>query len=132
MIVNDSTKAIAQKVDDYFLVHPERHDQNNWAALEDDEYRAVEIDDENVCNTTMCVAGSAVFVSRPIHEFRAFAGGSNSWEDEGAVLLGLDGDEAEWLFYDTSNEIAIDAVRAIANGDEDKFKAIRKQHPYSG
>jgi len=130
MQVTDETKSLAQEIVDYFHTYPERHEQDTWVFLhdgkDDEVYLPVEeyLTEANVCNTTMCIAGSAVFLTRPLSEFKKFystPGEDYDWEIVGGRLLGLESNEAFWLFYDTNNATAIDAVTAIANGDVDKF-----------
>lgn len=120
MNVTEQTKSLAQKIYDYFLEHPERHNQNFFVAT--DESGNDNLTEENLCNSTMCIAGSAVFLTEGfegIEECRRI-GGTN-FEDRGAELLGLDFSEAMNLFYCMDNDAARDAVMAIAAGDEEKF-----------
>lgn len=130
MQVTEETKALAQQISDYFLVYPERHEQDTWVWLGDNDgetYLRVEeeLTEQNVCNTTMCIAGSAVFMTRSLDEFKKFhANAAHTYDNEAGKLLGLNLREGQWLFYETNNEEALDAVRAIANGDVDKFTAM--------
>lgn len=77
MKVTEQTKGIARAVLDYIAVYPERHDQSNWLAENGHELYADAVTPENICNTTMCAAGTAVFVSRTMAEFKKFDG---DWE----------------------------------------------------
>lgn len=128
MKITPETMAMANKVLDYIKDHPERHDQFSWVSVEGLE-QASQLREDNLCQTTMCVAGTAVFLSRPLDEFVKFdtvGTGAAVWETEGARLLGLDEDESEWLFYDASNEEALEALAAAAAGNQQEFDRVRK------
>jgi hypothetical protein len=133
MRVTEDTKATAQAVVDYILANPEKHEQACWLGVKeqfsDDDYDVIDVDSSeaktvNLCNTTMCVAGTAVYVSRNEREFRNFLKSGGGWEDEASELLGLEEDEANALFYNMSNATALAAVQAVAAGDPDKFEEV--------
>lgn len=110
----------AQSVLDYLNEHP--HSQSVFYlvedhAHEDDSWKLVEIDDsKGVCNTTLCVAGASAWLYAGKKGLSVF---SRS-EDEGALLagtrLGLEKEEYEYLFYDTSDIAAKNIVSRIARG----------------
>lgn len=105
------TRETAQKVLDYIAEHPEEHSQAYFCHTDD------------ICGTTMCIAGTAAYVTGGndlITQIR-FAPVERNWEQEAGPLLGLDLAEAFALFYCMDDAAAIDATRAIANGDEEKF-----------
>lgn len=123
MHVTEETKALAQKIQDYFILYPERHRQDEWVAVEG--ATSCLVTDENICNTTMCVAGTAVFLNggmQAMNDCQAFYG--SSFSETAQELLGLTYEEADRLFYCMDNQAAKDAVAAIAAGDEKKFDAI--------
>ncbi|HEY5446664.1 MAG TPA: hypothetical protein VIJ87_19810 [Pyrinomonadaceae bacterium] len=122
MDVTENTKRVAQQALDYLRMYPERHDQNNFVSWEDASVEDLRhfTGQVNLCDTTMCVAGTV------------------QWQQEGQIVLsavdyaagdylGLDRYEWSSLFYDTNNEQAIDMLTAIANGDADKFHDLRRE-----
>jgi len=132
MNVTPNTKALAQGILDYIETYPERHDQQFWFL---DKSKASprtlsnvvnDGDEFNICKTTMCIAGTAVFLSRPTDEFKRFGDKSYNWVSAGGELLGLDDDEAYWLFYG-NNQTAKKMLRAVANGDEAEFYRIHDE-----
>lgn len=130
MIITKETKAVAQGVLNYFEKHPERHDQNSWFTIAVGDRRREDtnlLSEDNLCNTTMCIAGTAVFLTSGIEEFRTFQDDDNEWFDAGSTLLGLSYDEADWLFYSASDETAKQAVEAIAGGSQEEFDRIKRK-----
>lgn len=115
MQVTEATKAMAQKIVDYFLIYPERHEQADFVG------KSAVLNEKTVCNTTMCIAGSAVFLGDGIKGLNDCILGVREFDERGAELLGLNDCEATALFYTMENDMAIDAVHAIAQGDEKKF-----------
>jgi hypothetical protein len=126
MIVTEETKAAAQGVLDYIIANPEKHDQRHFVA----DSSSFQFDD-NVCGTTMCIAGTAVFVIEGVSALRECTFGSLDFEHEGARILGLDEAEATALFYTMDNEVAVDMTNAIAQGDADKFYALHNSYTSS-
>jgi hypothetical protein len=128
MIINETTKANAQAVLDYIEQHPEKHDQGNWfgenVTMNDGEtgnlsYGYGEEIDPNVCGTTMCIAGTALWLK---------AGMPNKIvipdfpDQEAAPWLGLESEEeTHALFYNMDENAAVNMLRGMANGDEHKF-----------
>lgn len=76
------------------------------------------------CDATLCVAGWACIMNgyELVHddedrEIYAVKGDEKSFVmNKGAELLGLDGDLANWLFCDTNDETALEALDALAEG----------------
>lgn len=126
MQVTEDTKGLARAILDYIHTYPERHNQNNWIELDGELDTADMVNETNICQTTMCVAGTAVYLSRPLNEFRRYKG---DWETDGGQLLGLNWDEGDSLFY-ANNESALSLLEAVAEGDEDKFNEIREGDNY--
>lgn len=130
MIVTEETKSVAQGILDYFILYPERHKQAMWIADNnsgDYFFRGGRdaVSEENLCDTTLCVAGSAVYVSQGVEGLNAIGSEpAPNWEHYGAEALGLDEIEGGYLFFCWDEEKAIDAVRAIAAGDVDKFHSV--------
>jgi hypothetical protein len=113
------TREMAQKVVDYIGDNPERHSQSWFCSG---------WEDEGMCDTTMCIAGTAVFLeggSEALVEGRQ--NGVKWWTDNGARILGLNKNEALNLFYCMDNEAAVAATVAIAQGDEVKFNAVLRE-----
>lgn len=127
MNVTEQTKAIAGKALQYLNEHPERHNQDHWFGIEGvaGEFYEVwpsSLTDDNLCGTVMCVAGTTVFVTRTIDEFREFEG---SFPDTAQDLLGLTGHEADWLFHSTNEEAALKALKYISEGDSNMFHTLQ-------
>lgn len=121
MIVNEKTKAVAQSVVDYIKAHPESHDQREWVNPPKGR-RGIPLSEKNICGTTMCAAGTTVFIvdgaealNEPVYTF----------EHNAAEYLGLEYDEAMDLFYNMSNFHAVKQLEAIAAGDVEAFKAVK-------
>lgn len=117
------TREVAQKVVDYIAEHPQEHSQSLFWAPANEYTEITQV--ENICDTTMCVAGTAVYITDGLegmfaslynrrHPTLSFAG-------RGASLLGLNKVEADSLFYCMDDAAAVDAVRALAQGDQEKF-----------
>lgn len=123
MQVTESTKFLAQEILDYLERFPERHEQANWVSGSGDIEK---LNTTQVCNSTMCVAGTAVFLTTPLKEFKDLALSPDEvfFEERGAELLGLDSEEADRLFYSEDNAVALELLRAVAEGDEDKFESV--------
>lgn len=143
MRVTDETKANAQAVLDYILAHPEKHSQRHVVGLMDSSWNffllpssgeSVEdivLTEENFCGTTMCIAGTVIFLNQGIDALNRLGKpviiddeSHTDWEIVGAEYLGLDLDEADSIFFEMSNSRAIDLLIAIANGDEEKFHRL--------
>jgi hypothetical protein len=126
-----------QEVLDFILMHPERHDQGDWAMLPIDTFREGERPD--ICDTAVCAAGTAALLD---NRLSLVAEGSyidekgnrqviwdvsadfynpegenfSNWEDLGAYLLGLTEQEAACLFG-ASNSRAIKMLKRLANNE---------------
>ena len=131
MYVTEETKQLAQDILDYWDATG-MHDQGSWTGNEFAENVTVDIKNINgkqmpVCNTTMCAAGTAVFLNTRPERWQAtvrrFECDDEFWEMRGAELLGLSEDEASALFY-AENETAKSLMRAVADGDSAKFNEI--------
>lgn len=123
MIVTEETKAHAQDIFDYLIMNPEKHDQSDWYNFYNEE--DVLVTEENFCGTTMCVAGTSVWLKSGV------SGLNNKYDyeflNEGAKNLGLAYNEACTLFYGTNNEESLSLLAAVAAGDEDKFYDIARE-----
>jgi hypothetical protein len=135
MKVTDQTRALAQDILDYWDRF-NNHDQRSWVADTDPVIRSVKIDDKKykVCDSTLCAAGTAVFLSSTKTMFKNYArehsSNDNFWEDKGAELLGLEYEEAYKLFY-SSEDTAKRFMKAIADGDSEEYKRIVRENYYS-
>ena len=134
MNVTANTKAMARAVLDYIEAHPERQKQSHY-FLVNGNVTAPAKANESMCGTSMCVAGTALFLSLPFEEFQQK--GSHyadvEWFDEGASLLGLSRLEANLLFVGTleaedPEQAAKEMLRAVAEGDSDQFTSVARQH----
>lgn len=130
MIVTEETMAAAQAVVDYIIEHPEQHDQRFFVGVpsikhDGQRVEAGRLPDENICGTTMCIAGTAVYTSRSTEMVKCV---ENGFEPEAAEILGLNEDECDMLFFTMDNNVALDMTIALAHGDSEKFYALYKAH----
>jgi len=124
MKVTEETKATAQQMLNYWAKY-NRHEQSDWVGSLTPRI-TVETNGDKVCHTTMCAAGTAVFLTSTNTEFRKFAKvfDDDAWQALGAERLGLNEDEAIALFYDMNEDEVKVAVQAIAVGSEAAFQAV--------
>lgn len=115
MEINEQTQARAQAAFDFLSQNPKNHNQQWYISGATD----VPLTEENLCGTTMCVAGTVEWQAHGYVTDFAFSAG--------AMLLGLKYNEAENLFYASNNDEALDMLSAIANGDESKFYALARE-----
>lgn len=129
MRVTDESKALAQGILDYIISHPSRHNQADFIDMPGkySELLQTGITEENICDTTMCIAGTAVYLTEGVEGVNRCKT-DNSWESTAAPLLGLSWEEGQHLFFTMDNSIAVDMVVAIASGDEEKFNALYGQY----
>lgn len=113
MKIDENTKRVAQEALDYILMHPEKHDQDDW------------ISSKEMCDTQMCVAGTVMFNEVGILKaWDIFKNSESKGVQLASDLLGLDDEEASRLFYCFDKERALDKLNALAQGDENKFNSI--------
>jgi hypothetical protein len=114
------TKQHAQEVLD-FLEHNNEgveHDQTTWFSGSEDP--------NNICGTTMCVAGTSVYLKEGLH---GLLDAEESDLEHGFMVraasnLGLTAAEDVKLFLCMNEEAAKDMLRAVTSGDEKKFDEI--------
>lgn len=112
---------------DFLEAHPDKHDQEHW--VENDGfmpqdgalygYPDATIETLSVdCGTTGCIAGWTVLLL--LHDRRLKATMVDGFYHVGQGLLGLDCEQAQFVFLDTANvsassgnQMAIDALRTI-------------------
>lgn len=137
-------QALAQVILGYITEHPERHDQSQWADIDDTIKTAEEV---NACGTTGCVAGySVLFSNDPRFEYETnetrtgtyvsiqpklvkfpdYLGSNGAWFEAGKENLGLNEMDAKKLFYKTTNEEAREALGYLARGEKINWPAVRK------
>lgn len=122
MNVTKETKAIAQGVLNYIEAFPERHDQGSWVKSPARDERGYQVvTHETLCDTTMCIAGTAIFLTKGIEEFNDYYSSGARWHRDGAEVLGLLLHEAMALFNEYDEVVALDALRHIAGGDVNGF-----------
>ena len=134
----------AKEILDFLVANPERHNQAEFFVLKDmpedwsaddayptNTFAVKHLTEDNMCKTTMCIAGSAVYVGHSAEEIRSVLeeGHSIDWVSEGAKVLGLDIREAKVLFY-ADNRNALELLEAVAEGNEAKFQEIRYSDSY--
>lgn len=123
-------RALAHEVLAYWLRF-NNHEQDMWVGQDNPviEHRVLDGKTYDVCDTTMCAAGTAVFLTSPTEVFREAARdwNFNTWTDEGGKRLGLDRTEATAVF--TSDEKSAKRfMRAIADGSQKAWdKALAKR-----
>lgn len=126
MEITAEAQELAGKILDYIEEHPEQHNQKYWVRNarfgdRDDAPTALRKAKEvNFCGTTMCIAGTAVFLGIPEENWDKV----DSVEHTARELLGIDEyDDAHHLFY-SDDETSKRLIRAMAEGDEAEFEAI--------
>jgi hypothetical protein len=120
------TRELATGVLEYLRQHPEKHCQASFVGVDDDGEimdATTRITENNFCDTTLCVAGTAVFLAQGLEGLnRHIVNGQ--WDETAAPLLGLNDEEASILFYTMSDETALEMLEAVANGDEVRFHEV--------
>lgn len=128
MKVTEDTKQLAKEILNYWKLF-NHHDQNMWVGEEEPVISKVKIGNAEVkvCNTTMCAAGTAVFLRVSKKEFKRLAmfhfSDDEEWVERGRELLGLSTREAHSLFF-SDDATAKKLMKAIAKGDQEKFDKI--------
>lgn len=119
-------RANAQAVLDYFIAHPERHDQREWWRFGGlvEPVKEVEKVPENLCKTTMCVAGTVMFQHYGPFGLGLFSDAEDAAVKEAGRLLGLDYDSAYALFYNTNNSEAVGILHRIVANKKNIFKGF--------
>lgn len=114
----NSQSTLAQEIIDYWDAHPGFHEQESWVGGK------VPYAEDDVCGTTMCAAGTAVFLAHgPSAVKQTLSGISDmSFAEQARDLLGLNYAESDALFY-SNNEQARNMMQALAIGDRDRFRA---------
>lgn len=117
----NKSQSLAQRVYGYILAFPEKHEQQSWVG-DSDKVRET----NNVCDTTLCVAGAAVLLADGVEGVVNRCGfwNGSTFSERGMELLGLTQNEANELFYTTDNSTARKAVKALAEGKRNKFRRI--------
>lgn len=115
------TRTRAQDALDYLEENPEKHDQSSWFNEHIPGTTLLFGGREiiNMCQTTMCAAGTVQFLERGYVDVNGQYG--YPVDIDAASLLGLNDDEAWFLFHQSDESQAVDALNAVAQGDEDKF-----------
>jgi hypothetical protein len=104
-----------QKVLDQIVAQPYLHDQKQWETS------------SASCGTQRCVAGWAMYFETPgnrsldlvKYEFARNLGVEPRYFIIGKELLGLNDAEAYELFYEVTNDEAVDLLRQYARGETD-------------
>jgi hypothetical protein len=106
-------KVRAQAVYNFLNAFPEKHDQDSF----------VEGVTTNLCGTTMCIAGTAVFLDGGVKALtETLEGDRPDFDVQARELLGLTRDESRALFYTYDNENALKALKALIKGNKEKFE----------
>lgn len=125
-------RANACRVLDYFEKFPDMHKQSSWFAVDGTftaNYYAesVEVDpDANVCNTSMCAAGTVMWLNEGAKGLTYFDGAGVDDVEAGIKrarkYLGLNEAQANALFVETTDAEAKAILTRIADGKKDIFK----------
>jgi len=98
----EETRALAQEVLDYIHAHPEQHDQGSTG----------------MCGTTMCIAGTAAFLEWGVNAERVVYDEYGGMTEACGPLLGLEPDEAEFLFFEMMDEEgAVQLLKQVIVGE---------------
>lgn len=132
MRVDKNSKKMAAKVLRYIETYPWMHNQSAFAAVADEDGEDLDLDeavvstDPNVCNTTMCIAGTVRYFTHGVKGLKDFDASNDEMAvHEAGEALGLEYEEYEALFYTFDNQKALNLLRAVRDGDEDKFWDIK-------
>ena len=121
----------AQDVLDYIETHPKQHGQSRWVGSK--SWVNVEVNQEDFCGTTMCIAGTSVFLNEGnagLFHYNYRPGDISYWfanQDipaKAEEYLGLSREQAFELFYQMNNADALALLRCVAAGDEKKFNEV--------
>jgi hypothetical protein len=127
MKVTNDSMSNAGAIVAWHVLHPGHHEQESviskdgYESLDEIDFKSLK--DGNICGTTMCIAGTAVYLAEGAKALKR-AMKNDTWVADGAEALGLDVHEAYKLFHVMDNEVAMRATAAIAVGDEKEFKKI--------
>jgi len=128
MFSNESTRETAQRVLDFINANPAVHRQTT--------YFGDRVNTENYCGTTMCVAGTALYVEyginspmsfyeHPVFGRRGNDHTGNSYAKVAGPLLGFENaDESDAIFYEMDNERAVQKLKHLVTGDLMAFDAM--------
>jgi hypothetical protein len=110
------TQERAMAVYDFISANPDAHNQKNYFD-----------NPEGHCGTTMCIAGTALFLEyghKSLGDFDVYRNSNHpdsSIDDIAGELLGLNMHEAMSLFFDMDNDSAMRRLKFIVAGDEFAF-----------
>lgn len=125
MLSNEETRANAQAVVDYIIEHPENHKQREYFGKMTDSGLESDYDlSENACGTTMCIAGTHLFLKYGTRATKIFLASVNGSIKDAGNDLGLEGMERFKLFHEANEDTAFDLINALAQGDLEKFAEI--------
>ncbi len=120
-------KKMAKTVLNHIKAFPEYHDQGEWFRLDNGlgPSTAENVDkvvvDDNVCNTSMCVAGTVMYYNYGPFGLSLFDKAEEVAAEEAARLLGIDDAEAQYLFYEVDNDDAVTVLKNIARKEKNIF-----------
>lgn len=120
MNITQETKAHAQAIVDLHVANPGHHDQSFYIGGVNGRHNA-EVP-ENLCGTTLCIAGTSDLLDQGYVSHYSFS--------DASLRLGLGEWEAVALFYCENESDALDMTLAIANGDPDKFRSVVERPNY--
>ena len=105
------------------------HNQYSWVGVERLRIgRDNHVTEDNLCNTTMCVAGASVFLKEGLEGINkalySVTDDIFTFENKGTQNLGLTESQALVLFYETTEEEALAALEAISMRDKTSLNEI--------
>jgi hypothetical protein len=115
MKITPETQELAAEVFNFIQANPERHDQNIYFSKDNPN------DDTAECGTSMCIAGTTLFLEYGIDNYVEALNfsGHGFISETAAPLLGLESKaESDALFHDYNNESALQTLKYIVTGDE--------------
>lgn len=110
MKVTPETQALAQNILDFIHEYPEKHSQETFFG-------------DRGCGTTMCIAGTALYLTYGISTLQEFSGSElydldDSISGSAGELLGLEtSHEIDHIFYEMNPEEAIQKLKHLVTGD---------------
>jgi hypothetical protein len=133
--ITPETTEQARRVYTYIALNPKIFEMNSWFSVEgyepNEHAEAAVIDlSANVCNTTMCLAGTQVFLSGGKEALKRLAEedidmvADATEMNRAAAAFGLSPDEGYDLFVNTNNEQAFEIISGLARGSAEEFYEV--------
>lgn len=120
------TQAHAKEVYNFLTQNPHIHNQDAWVESNSsvNPKQWVISTEKNHCNTTMCIAGTSVYLREGVEGLAKFNTESDEKIKDAQKYLGLSDTQRSRLFYTLNNEMSLELLKALADGDVDGFNEI--------